>query len=133
MLDYARQRAADALKTPRAVILATSGPAGVQASEVKCEALELALFLLVPQTSDHLFNLEGNSDVTLLTSWLEIKGVAHILSAIPEGLDLRLLRESEAGWCALVRVDPQQVQIRNPGGWGYVETIDITPIMGSNK
>jgi hypothetical protein len=125
MLDYSRQRVIEALKTPHAVILATSGPAGVQAGEVKYEALELVLYLLVPQTSDQLFNLEADSAVTLLTSRLEIKGKAQILSSIPNGLALDLLSEPEAGWCAIVRIDPRQVQIRNPNGWGYLETFDI--------
>jgi|PlaIllAssembly_1097288.scaffolds.fasta_scaffold2281492_2 hypothetical protein len=49
MLEYARQRAIEALKTPNAVILASSGPAGVRASEVKYEARELMLYLLIYQ------------------------------------------------------------------------------------
>jgi hypothetical protein len=130
MLDYARQRAIEALKTPNIVILASSGPAGVQASEVKYEARELLLYLLVPQTSDHIFNLEADSSVILLTGRLEIKGKAHILPTIPEGFDLGLLQETEVGWCALVRVEPQRIQFRNPGGWGYLETIDINPEHG---
>jgi hypothetical protein len=67
MLDYARQRAIEILKIPRSAVLATSGPAGVQLSEFPCEALDLDLYLLVPQTSDHLFNLEHVSTVSLLT------------------------------------------------------------------
>jgi len=58
MLDYVRQRAIEVLKVPRRAVLATSGPSGVQVSEFPCEAIELELYLLVPQTSDHLFNLE---------------------------------------------------------------------------
>jgi hypothetical protein len=133
MLDYAHQRAIEALKTPNVVILASSGPAGVQASEVKYEALELELYLLVPQTSDHLFNLEADPNVTLLTGNLEIKGKAQIMPSIPEGFALGLLHEAEAGWCALVRVYPYQVQFCKPGGWGYLETIDINPEHGTIK
>ena len=130
MLDYAHQRAIEALGIPRFVILASSGPAGVQASEVKYEARELQLYLLVPETSDHIFNLEADPSVTLLTPRLEIKGKAQILPAIPEGFDLDLLHETEAGWCALVRVEPRRIQFRNAGGWGYLETIDINPEPG---
>ena len=118
------------LEIPHFVILASSGPAGVCASEVKYEARELELYLLVPQTSDHIFNLETDPDVTLLTGKLEIKGKAQILPFVPEGFDLGLLHEAEAGWCALVRVEPRQIQFRNPGGWGYLETIDINPAQG---
>ena len=41
MLDYARQRAIEALKITQKAVLATSGPAGVQATEFPCEALVL--------------------------------------------------------------------------------------------
>jgi hypothetical protein len=73
MLDYARQRTIEALRSYRKAVLATSGPAGLQASEFPCEALDLNLYLLVPQTSDHLFNLEHASTVTLLTPGWELR------------------------------------------------------------
>ncbi len=62
------------LRCHRTAVLATSGPAGVQASEFPCEAIDLNLYLLVPQTSDHLFNLEHDSAVTLLTPEWELRG-----------------------------------------------------------
>ena len=105
--------------------MATSGPAGVQASELRYEALELEVYLLVPQTSDHLFNLEYVSNVTLLTAGWELKGKARILSSAESDLQLTLLRELEAEWCALVRVDPIQVHVLREGGWGRIETLDL--------
>ena len=125
MLDYARQRAIGALGTPQIAVLVTSGPAGVQASEFRCEAIELDIYLLVPQTSDHLFNLEHDSTITLLTVGCEIKGKAQIISRGTPDLELDLLRESGAEWCVLVRVKPSQVQIRSERGWGNLETIDL--------
>ena len=125
MLDYARQRVIEALGTPRIAVLVTSGPAGVQAGEFRCEAIELDLYLLVPQTSDHLFNLERDSTVTLLTAGCELKGKAHIITRGAPDLELDLLREPGAEWCVLVRVEPSQVQIRSEGGWGNLETIDL--------
>jgi hypothetical protein len=127
MLDYARQRAIEALKIPRTVVLATSGPAGVQASEFPYEAKELALYLLVPRTSDHLFNLEHNCTATLLAAGWELKGETQIVATTPIGLDLNLLNEPGAEWCVLVRVDPVRIQIRRAGGWGNIETIDLNP------
>src|SRR3990170_2946427 len=124
MLDYARQRASEALRIPRTAVLATSGPAGVQAGEFPCEAIDLNLYLLVPQTSDHLFNLEHDSTVTLLTAGWELKGKAYIVSTGAPDLELDLLREPGAEWCVLVRVEPSQVQIRGEVGWGSLETID---------
>ena len=125
MLDYAHQRAIEALGTPRTAVLVTSGPAGVQANEFPCEATGLDLYVLVPQTSDHLFNLEHESTVTLLTTRCEIKGTAQIFSRGTSDLELDLLQEPGAAWCALVRVEISQVQIRSEQGWGNLETIDL--------
>ncbi len=125
MLDYARQHAIEALGSQRTAVLVTSGPAGVQASEFPCEAIDLELYLLVPQTSDHLFNLEHDLAVTLLTAGCELKGQAQIISRGMPDLELVLLREPGAAWCVLVRVKPSQIQIRSERGWGHLETIDL--------
>lgn len=125
MLDYARQRASEALRIPRSAVLATSGPAGIQAGEFPCEAIDLDLYLLVPKTSDHLFNLEHDSTVTLLTTGWELKGQAQIIPPGVPDLSLELLREPAAEWCVLVRVDPLRLQIRREEGWGNIETFDL--------
>ncbi len=125
MLDYAHQRAAQVLKIPRRAVFVTSGPAGVQVSEVSCEAIELELYLLVPQTSDHLFNLEHVSTVSLLTDSWEMKGVAQIISPHTMDLELEILRQPEAEWDILVQVSPCKLQIRREEGWGNLDTIDI--------
>jgi hypothetical protein len=127
MLDYAHQRAIKALKIPRAVVLVTSGPAGVQAGEFPCEAKELVVYLLVPRTSDHLFNLEHNCRATLLAVGWELTGEAQIVAAGAPGLELDLLQEPGAEWCALVCVEPLRIQIKRTGGWGNIETIDLSP------
>ncbi len=125
MLDYVRQRAIRALKFSRRAVLVTSGPAGVQASEFACEPIELELYLLVPKTSDHLFNLEHVSAVNVLSDRWEMKGVAQIISHHPTDLDLQILGQPEAEWSVLVRVSPCKLQIRREEGWGNLETIDI--------
>ncbi len=125
MLDYARQRTIEALKSYRKAVLATSGPAGLQASEFPCEALDLNLYLLVPQTSDHLFNLEHDSTVTLLTSGWELRGEAQIISPNAPDLELDLLRQPGAQWSVLVRVTPWRLQFQREDGWGNIETIDL--------
>lgn len=128
MLDYARQRATDVLRDTRAVVLVTSGPAGVLAGEFPCKSLGLNLYLLVPRTSDHLFNLEHEPSVTLVTAGWELKGEAHIPSLEQSALAGNLLREPGAEWCVLVRVDPCQVRVRREGGWGNLETIDLKSV-----
>ncbi len=126
MLNYARQRVSEALRSPRTAILATSGPAGLLAGEFRCEANGLSLFLLVPQTSDHLFNLEQNPAVTLLSTGWELNGEARIIVPVEAAPDLELLREPEAEWCVVVRVDAHKLHIRRKGAWGNLETIDLT-------
>lgn len=125
MLDYSRQRAIGVLKIPRSAVLATNGPAGIQVSEFPCEALDLELYLLVPQTSDHLFNLEHVSTVSLLTGIWDLKGEAQTLSPNSNDLKLDILREPQAQWSVLVRVHPFKLQIRKGEGWGNLETLDI--------
>ena len=125
MLDYARQRVREALRIPHRAVLATTGPAGLHASEVPCEAVELNLYLLLPRTSDHLFNLEHESAVTVVTSGWELKGHAKIVPSDTPGLELNSLREPGTEWFVLVQVDPSQLQVHRVGGWGNLETIDL--------
>ena len=125
MLDYASQRAIQALKIPRRAVLVTSGPAGVQVSEGPCAAIDLKLYLLVPQTSDHLFNLESDPSVTLLAANWVLKGKARIMPPNVLKLELELFQTSEVEGCVLVQVDPCQLQIRREQGWGNLETIDV--------
>ena len=127
MLDYARQRAIQALNMPQTVVLATSGPAGVQAGEFPCEAQGLVIFLLLPRTYDLLFNLEHNGSAILLTSGWELTGEAQIVPASAAGLELSLLQEPGTEWCMLLRVDPVRIHIHRAGGWGNIETIDLSP------
>jgi hypothetical protein len=125
MLDYARQRVREALGAVHSVVLATDGPAGLQIGEFPCEAVDLALYLLIPQTSDHLFNLNHHPAVTVLTANWELKGSAQVILLETIDFELSLLRDMNARWCALVRIEPQILQIRRKEGWGHLETIEI--------
>jgi hypothetical protein len=125
MLDYARQRAIQVLKIPRKAVFVTSGPAGVQVSEVPCEAIGLELIVLLPRTSDHLFNLGNDPSVTLLTSVWVLKGKARLILPNELHLEPGLLQAAEEQGCVLGQVDPCQVHIRREQGWGFVETIDL--------
>lgn len=126
MLDYSHKCAIDALKIPRRVIMATNGPAGLLASEFICESVDLKLYVLVPKTSDHLFNLESDLSVSLVTDGWELRGQAHILIDPPADLDLQLLNEPGYMWCTLVRIDPCRINFRSENGQANIETIDLT-------
>ncbi len=123
MLDYAREQARQALKIPRSAVLATDGPAGLQLSELPCQALGLEIYLLLPPTSDHAFNLERSPAVTLLTKTWELKGEARIIAG--EKVGLELLRRPERAWSVVVRVTPSRIHILGDRGWGNEETIDL--------
>ena len=125
MIDYVRQRAIEVLRSVTTAVLATHGPAGILASRQLCEAVGLHLYLLLPQTSDHLFNLEEDGHVALVTDEWDLRGLGHALS--PEGLPpgLEHLKEYVKEWHVLVKVLPTQIQVRRREGWGPIETIDL--------
>ena len=125
MFDYAQQRALEVLGNPRVAVLVTNGPAGIQVGEFACAISGLHLYLLVPHTSDHLFNLENEATVTLLIARCEVKGRAQNISREGVSLDCDLLRDPAADWCALVRVEIAQVQLHSEAGWGNRETLDL--------
>jgi len=100
----------------------------VQVSEVPCEALGLHLYVLLPRTSDHLFNLGHDPSVTLLAAGWVLKGKARLLLPDTLNLELGLLHTAEEEGCVLGQVDPCRVHIRKEQGWGFVETIDLNPL-----
>ncbi len=97
------------------------------ADELPCESQGLNLYLLVPRTSDHLFNLEHDASVAVATARWAVKGHACVASVDGSVLGLDLLRIPGAEWSVLIRVDPSQVQVRREDGWGNLETIDLPP------
>ncbi len=98
------------------------------ADELPCESQGLNLYLLVPRTSDHLFNLEHDASVAVATARWAVKAHACVVSVDGPLLGLDLLRTPGAEWCVLVRVDPCQVRVRREGGWGNLETIDLKSV-----
>jgi len=123
MLSHLRQRVADTLVTAATATLSTYGLAGIQVNVFPCEARELVLYLLVPRTSDHLFNLESNSGVVLWTESWQARGIGCLVPEIPAGL--ALLERPDAAWCQVVAVYPSRLQIERSHGSDYAETIDI--------
>ncbi len=127
MLSYTREHAAQLLALPNKCVLATTGPAGVLATECRCEAHGLTLYLLLPQTSDHLFNLEYDPRIALVTETWELRGSARVLDRWEQPRELGLACEIGTGWHILVRVEPVRLQVRREEGWGVEETIDLPP------
>jgi hypothetical protein len=125
MLNYAQKRAIEALKTVNCVVLASNGPAGLLVSEFPCRAVGLNLYRLVPKTSDHLFNLEHDSAVSLVTRGWELYGEAKIGAIDSFNFESDAWQHQETEWCVIIQVIPDRIQFRKETGWGNLETIDL--------
>jgi hypothetical protein len=104
---------------------ATSGPGGLQAGMFPCQAADLRLYLLVPCTSDHLANLEGDASVVVTTEAWQLRGLAHVVPPGEYPAGLALLNAPDARWSEVVEICPTRFDVRQRRGWGYSETIDL--------
>ncbi|MCB0210271.1 MAG: pyridoxamine 5'-phosphate oxidase family protein [Anaerolineae bacterium] len=122
MLDKLRDRATRILAETGRCTLATSGPAGLQASMVPCAGQGTTLYLLVPDTSDHLFNLESDPHVALTADSWQLHGTATIAQDSPE-----VFTTQQRQWHIIVRVTPIRLHILPMmcGPADYAETIDF--------
>ena len=122
MLDKLRDRARQILAETGLCTLSTSGPAGLQASVVRCAGRETSLYLLIPNTSDHLFNLESEPDVAVTTESWGLRGTAEIVQDAP-----CLFSAEQQQWHIVVRVRPLRLHIQpvKGGPVTYTETIDF--------
>jgi hypothetical protein len=125
MLEHLKQRVIETLRPVSRVILATSGPAGLQASSLPCEVAGLRLYMLVPRSSDHLFNLESNPGVVATNDNWEVRGQARAVEPADWPAELTLTLSPEAAWYDVLELSITQMQIRLPDGWSNVETIDV--------
>ncbi|MDP2949087.1 MAG: hypothetical protein Q8P22_06075 [Chloroflexota bacterium] len=126
MLRQLRQRASEALSTARQIVLSAFGPADIQAEVLPCESVGLALYVLVPRTSDLLFNLESRTLVVVTADTWQARGMARLLTPheYPDRLDIA--RTPEASWSEMVEIRPTRLQLRPPHGQAQGETIDIS-------
>jgi hypothetical protein len=121
MLDKLRDRAAQILAETNLCTLATTGPAGIQASMVRCAGQGLTLYLLVPDTSDHLFNLESEPEVAVTTATWRLRGIADIVQGSTD-----MFSADQSQWHTVVRVSPVRLHILpSSGPANYAETIDF--------
>jgi hypothetical protein len=127
VLTELRQQANEALSTARQVVLSAAGPADIQAETLRCEAIGLALYVLVARTSDLLFNLESGAPVVATADSWQARGPARLLRPVEYPSQLALARTPEAVWSEVVEIRPTQLQLRHPRRNGRVqgETIDL--------
>ena len=124
MLESLRLRVAHALKAETAATLSTNGPGGIQAGFFPCEADGLTLYLLVPASSDVLFNLETETAVVITTPGWQMEGEAGVRPLVQAPPTFRLANSPQAPGCVLVVIRCRRINFNWTEGWGYRETID---------
>jgi hypothetical protein len=128
MFDKLRARALAAIEAAGHCTLSTAGPARVQASIVTCLVHSGCVYLLVPSTSDQLFNLEHAAEVVLTTAEWSLRGAALLLAA-SDGLHvtapLALHERARATAQVLVEVFPLRMQLVANATSLFPETIDF--------
>jgi hypothetical protein len=133
MLETLRLRVIESLSKENAATLSTNGPGGIQAGFFPCEADNLDLYLLIPASSDVLFNLETNSDVVITTPGWQLEGEAKVYPLAQATSSLQLVYSPRAAGCVLVNVRCRRIHINWSEGWGYRETIDCNDSSGIMK
>ena len=125
MLSQLRRRASEVLLGTHRVVLSTDGPAEIQVEALRCEALGLSLYVLVPRASDLLFNLENTTLAVATADTWQARGATRLLSRDSYPEQLEIARMPEAAWCELVEIRLTRLQLRPADGKGPVETLDI--------
>src|SRR5512141_2720290 len=122
MLDKLRAEALALIATTSKCTLSTMGPAGVQASIVACVVRDYCVYALVPSATDHLFNLECDTEVVLTSALWQLRGAALVIGGT-DGLrgtaprDVRTRARIEG--YALVEVFPFRMHIEAAGPRRY--------------
>lgn len=123
MLLHLRRRVERAMAQAQRVTLSTYGPAGIQSGDFECEARGMRLYLRIPLSSDHLFNLEHHNTVLLATPEWQVRGRARILAEDEAPAGLGPCANEHRPWTQLAEVSPMQFVIA-PSAAGEGDTID---------
>ena len=124
MLEPLRLRVVDALSSETSATLSTNGPGGIQAGFFPCESDGLALYLLVPASSDVLYNLETETAVIITTPHWQMEGEAGACVQAQTLPAVRLAHSPQAPGCVLAAIRCRRIHFNWMEGWGYRETID---------
>jgi len=128
MLDKLRDEALALIAATPQCTLSTIGPAGLQASIVSCIVRADCIYVLLPSTAEHLFNLEQDTEVVLTGALWQLRAAALALGAVdglhgtaPHEISARARTEGHA----LVEVFPIRMHIEPGRQRRYRETIDF--------
>lgn len=128
MLSQLRAEALALIACTPNCTLSTMGPADVQASLVECVVRDGCVYVLVPSTADHIFNLEYHTEAVLTTALWQLRGAALMIGAAdghrgtaPRDLSARAKIEGYT----LVEIFPFRMHVEAAGPRRYCETIDF--------
>ena len=128
MLNTLRTEALALIAATPHCTLSTIGPAGVQASIVACVVREDCVYVLVPSTVDHLFNLEHELEVVLTSALWQLRGAALALTEagrLQGTAPYDISAQARAAGYTLVEVFPIRMHVEPAGRRRYRETIDF--------
>jgi len=128
MLSQLRAEALEVIATTPTCILSTIGPAGVQASIVSCVVHAGCVYVYVPSTVDHLFNIEHELEVVLTSTLWQVRGAALAIGELAgrHGTAPDHIRaHARAAGATLVEVFPLRIHLEPSGQRRYRETIDF--------
>ena len=106
MLDRLRDQAFHALAATSHCTLSTAGPAGLCASTVALAVRSSRLYVLIPNTSDHLFNLEQENVVALTAEAWELTGQATSIAASESPFT-----PQQTTWAVAFQITPQRMHL----------------------
>lgn len=117
METHLRRRIEALFKAYDSATLSTCGEAGPQISRTAYRVHEMSLALFVPHGSDHLFNLETQQALALLTPGWKLVGRGETSS--PPRI------KPPYTWQTVILVKPSRLHILSNGGQNTIETIDF--------
>lgn len=109
--------------------LSTTGPAGVQASVVTCLVREDCVYVLLPSTIDHLFNMEHELEVVLTSLLWQLRGAALTLGeagGLHGTAPHTISAQAKNTGYTLVEVFPLRMHLEPGEHRRYRETIDFS-------
>jgi hypothetical protein len=117
MNQHLKQLVEEQLAQYNSAILATCGAAGPESSIVALLVQNFCLYLLIPHGSDHLFHLEVQPEIVILSPTWKLNGRGVLLHDATIAV--------AQPWQAVVQVEPAQLHILSKDGHSSIETIDF--------
>ncbi len=115
MNKHLQQRVEALLALYDRATVATCGQAGIQISIMPYRVQNLRLYLFISQSSDHLFNLETEQVLVLLSPTWKLYGTGVITKEVIAPYECQVT----------TKVEPTRLHILSKDGQSAVETIDF--------